>query len=139
MINHRGAVNTILDINKRFGVGPTDRVFALSELNFDLSVYDIFGTLAAGATIVLPLPGTSKDPEHWLSMICDHGVTLWNSVPALLEMLVEHAIGQDIKIPASFRLAFLSGDWIPLTLPSRIRGAAAGIVRVVSGGGATGL
>jgi pyochelin synthetase len=52
MIDHRGAVNTILDINRRFQVGPTDRVLALSSLNFDLSVYDIFGTLAAGGTIV---------------------------------------------------------------------------------------
>src|SRR5262249_34416622 len=52
MIDHRGAVNTILDINQRFAVGPHDRVLALSSLSFDLSVYDIFGTLAAGGTII---------------------------------------------------------------------------------------
>jgi hypothetical protein len=54
IIDHRGAVNTVLDINQRFGVGPGDRVLALSRLNFDLSVYDIFGVLAAGGTIVMP-------------------------------------------------------------------------------------
>ena len=47
-IDHRGAVNTILDINDRFEVGAQDRLFGLSALNFDLSVYDIWGALASG-------------------------------------------------------------------------------------------
>ncbi|MEO1375821.1 MAG: amino acid adenylation domain-containing protein, partial [Cyanobacteria bacterium J06635_10] len=42
-IDHRGAVNTIVDINQRFEIGNKDRVLAISALNFDLSVYDIFG------------------------------------------------------------------------------------------------
>ncbi len=54
MVDHRSALNTILDINERFAVGPDDRILALSSLSFDLSVYDIFGALAAGATIVMP-------------------------------------------------------------------------------------
>ena len=38
-----------IDLNERFDVGASDRVLALSSLSFDLSVYDIFGMLAAGA------------------------------------------------------------------------------------------
>ncbi len=60
MIDHRGAVNTIRDINKRFSVTPIDRVLALSNLSFDLSVYDIFGMLAAGGTIVIPDASTER-------------------------------------------------------------------------------
>ncbi|NEP59740.1 MAG: non-ribosomal peptide synthetase, partial [Symploca sp. SIO2G7] len=71
MIDHQGAVNTILDINQRFGVGTSDSVLALSALNFDLSVYDIFGTLAAGGTIVIPAKEGTKDPAHWLELIED--------------------------------------------------------------------
>src|SRR4030095_7597745 len=62
MIDHRGAVNTVLDVNRRFGVGPGDRVLALSSLSFDLSVYDIFGMLAAGGTIVVPEAASRRDP-----------------------------------------------------------------------------
>ena len=47
MITHAAALNTIVDINERFDVRPGDRVLALSSLSFDLSVYDIFGILAA--------------------------------------------------------------------------------------------
>src|SRR5207244_12636192 len=45
MVAHRSAVNTIDAINERFGIGETDRVLAVSALDFDLSVYDIFGLL----------------------------------------------------------------------------------------------
>ncbi len=136
MIDHRGAVNTIVDLNERFAVGPGDRVFALSALNFDLSVYDVFGTLAAGATIVLPAAGTSRDPAHWLDVLQRTGVTMWSSVPALLEMLVEHAEGLRAPLPDTLRMAWLSGDWIPLSLPDRFR-ALAPRAQVVSMGGAT--
>lgn len=120
MIDHRGAVNTILDLNQRFGVGPSDRVLALSALNFDLSVYDIFGLLAAGGAIVMPEAGTQRDPGHWAELVTRHGVTLWNTVPALMEMLVEYLGHLTENNLGSLRLVMMSGDWIPVTLPDRI-------------------
>jgi non-ribosomal peptide synthetase component F len=89
MISHRSAVNAVLDINHRWHVGPSDRVFALSALGFDLSVYDIFGLLAAGGAIVLPAPDTERAPWGWTDQ---HRVTVWNSVPALMDMLVGSSV-----------------------------------------------
>lgn len=138
MIDHRGAVNTILDINDRFAVGPTDRVLALSSLSFDLSVYDIFGTFAAGGTIVMP-SRARPDPSEWAGLVSDHQVTVWNSVPALMELFVDYvdrAAGRGADVPASLRLIMLSGDWIPLSLVPRITSTWCG-AKVVSLGGAT--
>ena len=45
-----------------------------------------------------------------------HRVTLWNSVPALMEMMVSYAGTIDRRIMPSLRLVFLSGDWIPVSL-----------------------
>ncbi|MET1077654.1 MAG: amino acid adenylation domain-containing protein [Pseudomonas sp.] len=136
MIDHRGAVNTLLDINRRFAVVPGDRVLAISSLSFDLSVYDLFGTLAAGAAVVLLAPEPALDPAHWLALIEAHGVSLWNSVPALLGMLVEYVETQGLGLPACLRLALLSGDWIPLTLPPRVH-ALRPALQLISLGGAT--
>ena len=138
MIDHQGAVNTILDINRRFGVGVDDRVLALSALEFDLSVYDIFGLLAAGGAMVIPEPAPCrrKDPAHWLELINTHQVTLWNTVPALMQMLVEHLSGITDKQVGDLRLALLSGDWLPVNLPSQIESLWSNI-QVVSLGGAT--
>ncbi|WP_455353248.1 amino acid adenylation domain-containing protein [Streptomyces sp. SYSU K217416] len=134
VIDHRGAANTVQDINQRFGVGPTDRVLALSSLSFDLSVYDIFGALAAGAALVMPAPGRAHDPEHWSQLVERHGVTVWNSVPALMRVWLE----APTPVPASapLRLVMLSGDWIPVSLPDTIR-ASYPDTRVISLGGAT--
>ncbi|WP_249998248.1 non-ribosomal peptide synthetase/MFS transporter [Actinoplanes sp. M2I2] len=135
MIEHRAALNTVRDITRRFRVGPGDRVFALSALSFDLSVYDVYGTLAAGATLVLGRPAEDKDPAAWARIVADQRVTVWNSVPALMELLVEHAEQEGTDL-SSLRLVMMSGDWIPPTLPDRIR-ALAPDVEVISLGGAT--
>jgi amino acid adenylation domain-containing protein len=135
-IDHRGAVNTILDINRRFGVKSEDRVLALSSLNFDLSVYDIFGTLAAGGVVVIPDGAHLRDPAHWADLVARHRVTLWNSVPALMQMLVEYLKGHGQRLPLSLRLIFMSGDWIPVRLPDQIR-ALADSLEIISMGGAT--
>jgi len=137
MIDHRGAVNTILDINHRFGVTSEDCVLALSALNFDLSVYDIFGLLAAGGTIVMPAEDALRDPAIWLDLLVQERVTLWNTVPALLEMLIEYIEARPQALSRSWlRLALLSGDWIPVSLPDRLRKLIP-TVEIMSLGGAT--
>ena len=89
VVTHRAAANTIDDINDRFGLTPGDRVLGVASLAFDLSVWDIFGVLAAGGAVVLPEQGRATDPSHWLELIRQHSVTLWNSVPGQLQMLLD--------------------------------------------------
>ncbi|WP_330301262.1 non-ribosomal peptide synthetase/type I polyketide synthase [Streptomyces sp. NBC_00503] len=120
MIEHTGALNTCLDINERFGITHEDRVLALSALNFDLSVYDVFGVLAAGGAIVLPAPDAHREPGRWAELVTAHGVTVWNSVPTLMEMFTEHALSAGMTGTLPLRTVMMSGDWIPLTLPERI-------------------
>ena len=54
-----------------------------------MSIYDIFGMLLAGASIVLPDADKVKEPVHWIDLVEKHHVTLWNSVPAITEMALE--------------------------------------------------
>ena len=136
MIEHGAALNTIAAVNERFGVGPHDRTLALASLSFDLSVWDIFGTLAAGGAIVVPDAGREKEPAHWLDLVDQEGVTVWNTVPAMMRMLVEYraALGKNAD-KGSLRLVLLSGDWLPLSLPDQIRDHFP--ANVISLGGAT--
>ena len=138
VIEHRSALNTVVDVNERFAVGANDRVFALSSLSFDLSVYDVFGLLAAGGTIVVPPPEDLRDPARWLEWMRRERVTVWDTVPALMQMLVDHLELHGETLPKSLRLVLMSGDWIPVTLPQRIRALAPGQApRIISMGGAT--
>lgn len=131
-ITHRAALNTVVDINRRFDVTAEDRVLAVSALDFDLSVYDIFGLLSVGGVLVLPYEHERRNPHAWQQLVLNRQVTMWNSVPALLDLLL--SVGQaDIS---SLRLAMLSGDWIGLDLPDRLRERNAAC-RLISMGGAT--
>lgn len=135
VIDHHGAVNTILDINRRLAVGAQDRVLALSSLSFDLSVYDIFGLLATGGAVVVPTSAELGNPAEWARLVHDTGITLWNSVPALFQLAVDAARDLGTPMP-TLRHVMMSGDWIPLPLPEqgwRVAPAA----RIHSLGGAT--
>ncbi|MFD5328508.1 amino acid adenylation domain-containing protein [Streptomyces sp. NPDC127092] len=120
MIEHGAALNTIVDLNERYHVTAADRALGLSAMNFDLSVYDVFGLLSVGGALVLPEPAAHREPARWAELVTEHGVTIWNSVPALMEMFTEHALANGLTgLPV--RLVMMSGDWIPVTLPGRIR------------------
>ncbi|HWD80912.1 MAG TPA: amino acid adenylation domain-containing protein [Kribbella sp.] len=138
-IEHRMARCTIDDIVDRFDVDTDDRVLALSALSFDLSVFDVHGVLGAGGALVLPDPERQRDPQHWQELIAAQRVTVWNTAPALLEMLVDYAEADPetaARDLGSLRLVMLSGDWIPVSLPDRLR-ALVPDVRFTSLGGAT--
>jgi amino acid adenylation domain-containing protein len=133
-MGHAAALNTVLVMNQRFGLGHMDRVLGLSALDFDLSVYDIFGPLSVGAALVLPGQAQRRDVYAWQALMSRFKVSVWNSVPALLQML----LGVQVKPQAmqSLRLVLLSGDWVGLTLAAQVRSFAAQC-QVVALGGAT--
>lgn len=135
LVSHAAALNTIVDVNRRNEVGAADVVLAVSALDFDLSVYDIFGPLSCGASLVMISEQSRRDAFHWNALVNEFAVTVWNSVPALLDMLLI-AAGSGCDVLPSLRSVFLSGDWIPLDMPKRLHYAAPR-ARLVAMGGAT--
>ncbi|HEU5470232.1 MAG TPA: amino acid adenylation domain-containing protein [Actinophytocola sp.] len=121
MVSHRSAVNVIADCTARFAVTSADRFFGISAFTFDLSVYDVFGALSAGAAIVLPDADRAADAAHWVRLCGAAGVTVWNSVPAIATLLHEAAAADGPERLATLRLIMLSGDRIPPALPAALR------------------
>lgn len=134
IITHKAAYNTICDVNDKFGVDKNDCAIAVSELDFDLSVYDIFGMLGCGASLVVLNETNKREPSIWRRILCEKRVTIWNSVPALFEMFLL-AIGEEYK-NVSLENVLLSGDWIKLEIYSQVH-TLWPTCRFVSLGGAT--
>ncbi|MDX2565286.1 amino acid adenylation domain-containing protein [Streptomyces sp. TX20-6-3] len=134
-VSHRAAVNTIQAINDRYDIRRPDCTIGLSNYTFDLSVYDIFGPLSAGGSLLILGEEERNDPETWAKSVSRYGVTLWQGVPATLEMLLDSL--DDQPFPTSLRLALLSGDWINTDLPRRLDEASAGKCLMVALGGPT--
>ncbi len=109
-ISHGGAWNTIADVLDRFQIDNRDTALCVSALDFDLSVFDIFGLLSCGGRIVLLDDSTYKEPASWKKAVNNYQVTVWNSVPALFEMmLVSLSEGEKLN---SLKKVLLSGDWV---------------------------
>ncbi|WIX32330.1 amino acid adenylation domain-containing protein [Salinicola sp. JS01] len=119
MLSHAAVGNTLLDINERYAVGEHDRLLGLAELSFDLSVYDLFGATAVGAQIILPDPARGSDPSHWVELMERHAISLWNSVPAQGQMLIDYLESEPERRLPGPRCVLWSGDWIPVSLPTR--------------------
>ncbi len=135
-ITHRAAVNTLANMVRRFGLNADDRALWVSALEFDLSIFDIFAVLGRGGALVVPHKGGSQNPSAWAQLVLAHGVTLWNSVPMLADLMLT-ASSEPARELASLRLVLLSGDWIPLALPPRLRDVLPPACQIVSLGGAT--
>jgi epothilone synthetase B len=135
MIDGRSIVNRMSDVVSRFGLTSDDRAVALTALHHDLSVFDIFGMLCcAGGAIVIPDHDKLRDPGHWCEIMEQGGVTVWNSVPAFMSMLVEHLESQPRVSAPPLRWCILSGDFIPVPLPDRMRALIPDLAIVAAGG-----
>lgn len=118
MITHKAAYNTIYDVNDKFTINEHDCAIAVSELDFDLSVYDIFGMLGYGASLIVLNEMNKREPYIWKKILCEKRVTIWNSVPALFEMFLL-AIGYDYE-KVTLKNILLSGDWIKLEIYPKV-------------------
>lgn len=137
MIAHHSAVNLVLAMNQKFGVDQSDRVLCVTSMCFDLSVYDIFGMLATGGSIVIAVKEEVTDFNTLQLLLQKYSITIWNSVPSTLNNLT---LNIELFNPhyqyKNLKNVFLSGDWIPVSLPSRINKFFPS-ARVISLGGAT--
>lgn len=153
-ISQKAVTNTVIDINRKFNVSENDRIIGLSSMCFDLSVYDIFGSLSTGAALIIVKD--QRDVISLAELLKEQQITVWNSVPAIMDMMVDHLDRtgdqeeelqywhsgrmKDTLIAfndlSSLRLVMLSGDWIPLALPGKIKKHFAS-ADIISLGGAT--
>ena len=69
VISHDAACNTIDDVNERFSVTDADVAIGISSLEFDLSVYDIFGLLSVGGSLAVLDEAQIKEPSAWLDIL----------------------------------------------------------------------
>jgi amino acid adenylation domain-containing protein len=121
VVKHKPVINVLEWVNNTFNINEDDKLLFVTSLCFDLSVYDVFGILASGGTIVLAGNDDINRPDSLLNLIYEKKVTFWDSAPASLQqlLLVLNTLNHD-KVKSTLRLVFLSGDWIPINMPKEV-------------------
>ncbi|OBK29106.1 non-ribosomal peptide synthetase [Mycobacterium sp. 1165196.3] len=131
-VTHDAAMNTVEFIGRHFEIGPADRCLALSTLEGDISVMDVFVTLRTGGSLVVVDEAQRRDPDAWARLIETHQITVLHFMPGWLEMLVEVGRGR----LSSVRVIPTGGDWVRPEVVRRLQ-AEAPDLRFAGLGGAT--
>ncbi|NFA58890.1 amino acid adenylation domain-containing protein [Clostridium sporogenes] len=133
-MSHVAAMNTITDMYQKFNITHKDKVLGLSNLYFDLSVFDVFGTLSIGGTLVVPLESRKREVSHWASLCHKYNVTILDMVPAQMEMYMAYVEADEKSQDNALRLVLMSGDWIPINLTKKIQSRFSNIDCIGLGG-----
>lgn len=130
-LTHDAVMNTLEFLYRHFEIGADARALALSHLESDMSVPDVFGTLRVGGTIVMVDEEHRRDPDTWARLIAEHRVSVVNFLPGWLQMLTE--VPGDLS---SLRVVLAGGDWVRPDMVRALR-ARAPRMRFAGLGGAT--
>ncbi|MEO9777324.1 AMP-binding protein [Roseibium sp.] len=133
VLSNRSTDNVIGSTNAEWDITSSDTFISVSPLYHDMSVYEVFGCLTAGATLVQPVQGEEKDAVRWNQLVAEHGVTIWSSVPTIFEMLLSCRKGEELR---SLRLINQGGDYLKPAVIAELRQTNPG-ARLSSIGGPT--
>lgn len=133
VLSNLATAHVIANTLTQWNVNSSDVFISVTPLHHDMSVFDVFGCLSAGASLVLPEPGEEKDAQRWCQLVWLHRVTLWCSVPAILEMALSCSQADELK---SLRLVAQGGDYIKPTTIEELR-LRLPVARLISLGGPT--
>ena len=112
VISHLNSLTFIKTAAEFFNISGTDRLACHAPLHFDLSVFDIFVSAIASATLVLIPESTSLFPVKLAEFIKANRITVWNSVSSVLSQLADRGFQEKSLIP-DMRLVIFSGEVLP--------------------------
>ncbi|EKR9889581.1 AMP-binding protein [Salmonella enterica] len=133
VLNNRATANVLGQTITNWQISDLDTFISVTPLHHDMSVFDLFAAMSVGATLVLPTEQQEKDAIGWGRLVELYHVTIWCSVPAILEMLLDCTKPEQLS---SLRLIAQGGDYIKPSTIQRLR-ALETSPRMVSLGGPT--
>lgn len=116
-----GVVNCLLESQQRFSLTDSDRCIAVTNYCHDMALFDLYGMIACGGSVVYPDGDKGKEPAHWAALMERYQVTFWNSVPAFMEMLAAEECNLT-KALTSLRTVVMGGDFLPVSLVKQLKG-----------------
>ncbi|WP_417715339.1 non-ribosomal peptide synthase/polyketide synthase, partial [Rhodococcus daqingensis] len=117
-VSHRSIVSNLLWRQRTFVLGADDRVLHKTPFTFDVSLWELFWPLAAGARLVIATHDGHRDPVYLARTILEHGITMAQFVPSMLSLFLAEPSAAQTN---SLRIVFSSGEALPPETAARFR------------------
>lgn len=116
MNTHQGICNRLLWMQDAYQLNQSDRVLQKTPFSFDVSVWEFFWPLLAGACLVVAQPGGHQDNPYLIRTIAEHQITTLHFVPSMLQLFLEEP---NLEQCQSLRQVFCSGEALSLACQKR--------------------
>jgi amino acid adenylation domain-containing protein len=116
MTPHRAVSNHLHWMQTTFPLTGNDRILQKHSFSFDVSVWELFGPLLAGAQLILAKPKGHLDTDYLVQVIAQHQITFIDLMPSMLQILLEDRRFQNCS---SLKRVTCGSEAIPTELPQR--------------------
>jgi len=116
MNNHKGIRNRLLWMQDTYQLTKSDGILQKTPFSFDVSVWEFFWPLLAGATLVVAKPEGHKDSTYLIQLIQKQQITTLHFVPSMLRVFLQEP---ELKECSSLKRVFCSGEALSLDLTQR--------------------
>ena len=116
MNTHRGICNRLLWMQATYALTADDHVLQKTPFSFDVSVWEFFWPMLAGARLVMARPGGQRDRAYLCALIAQHAITTLHFVPSMLRVFLEEP---GLGALVSLRRVICSGEELSADLQQR--------------------
>ncbi len=123
MIEHGALAEFCRSLPDVFGLGSEDRVAALTNISFDISILELLGTLTFGACVLAINAEDAREPDCTLQALAEHKVTVLQATPTRLALLLDMdaSCGTQVFAPgAALHTVLTGGEALPAPLRERL-------------------
>jgi amino acid adenylation domain-containing protein len=113
MLTHQNALTFIQWCADEFQVQPEDHLSSHAPLHFDLSVFDVYNAMEAGACVYMIPEDVQLFPASLTRFIVEKGISIWYSVPSALVFLVLHGRMGAADL-SRLRIILFAGEVFPM-------------------------
>jgi D-alanine--poly(phosphoribitol) ligase subunit 1 len=103
-----------------FALGDAPVFLNQAPFSFDLSMYEVFGTLALGGTVVLASRALTAQGAALLATLARYSVSTWVSTPSFAQQQLLNPQFSQEGLPA-LRTFLFCGEVLPVTLARQLR------------------
>ncbi|MFE9325082.1 amino acid adenylation domain-containing protein [Nocardia sp. NPDC052278] len=121
---HGSVVNQLRWVNEIYELTPNDVVLQKSPATFDMSVWELFATLAMGARMVIARADGHADPAYLAETIATERVTVAAFVPSMLAVFADAVSAESL---ASVRTFLVGGEAFGPEVAAAVRRIVPGI------------
>lgn len=112
-IPESGIINCILHSKKVFEMDQDTAMLAVTNYCHDMAIFDTLAPIIYGGRVIIPNSKKEKDPRHWAELMIRYKVNAWNSVPALMDMLLSIENNDSVQAVQGLKAVIMGGGMGP--------------------------